>query len=153
MVFPGTSRITLKYLWSTLQKKAVLNNLLKASYDLWRLNTSAHCWLFIKKLLSPGIQGAWNLIRGKEYTIRNKEIRLFLTQTHQNLCILLLWTSQASAKANYLCSHKHSQELFPSAHYPATLSNTDHSWKYSQNTYSSKDLPQLLPSPFPLLLL
>lgn len=128
--------------------KAALRDLWKASYDLWRLrNTSAHSWLSIKELLSQGIQGAWNLMREKEYTMRDdKEMRLFLTQTHQNLCVLMFWSSQASAKAHYPCCQKHSLKLFPSAHHPDTLSNTDYPWEFSQNLSSSKCLPQLLPS-------
>lgn len=83
--------------------QAALRDSWKGSHDLWRLEkTSAHSWLSIKKLLSPGIQGAWNLMRKTESTMRDdKEMRLFLTQTYQNLCVLIRWPSQASGKACY----------------------------------------------------
>lgn len=67
-------------------------------------------------------------MRETESTMRDdKQTRLFLTQTDQNLCILILWPSQASAKPSNALFSKHSLELFHSAHHPDTLSNMDRS--------------------------
>lgn len=105
------------YMECSCDTTEVLGDLWKGSHDLWRLKkTSAHSWLSIKELLSPGIQGAWNLMRETESTMRDdKEMRLFLTQTYQNLCILIFWPSQASAKACYPVCPRRLLEPFHSA--------------------------------------